>query len=282
MTWFYYSLGAAFCFASLSILSRVVSVDSKNPRALSLAFNLTSICMALALFIVTGSYKNILFPTQREAWVYMLIAAFFFGIFERLRFFATKLLPVSIYSIIANITVVAAFFLSVILYKESLTLTKTIGFFLILLSLFLIIEKKKSKVTLKAVLVGLITSLVLGIAIALDKKGATFFKPEVYNILMWTIPFAILSFPSVKIAEIKLQYKQFSWKIVLLSFFNFTAYFLGLKAFLMAEATKVIPIIQSSTIIAVIGGVFLLKERSNLLKKIFAGIIAVIGVFLLR
>jgi len=32
----------------------------------------------------------------------------------------------------------------------------------------------------------------------------------------------------------------------------------------------------------VIVGVFLLKERSSLTKKIFAGIIAVVGVFLLR
>lgn len=282
MTWLYYSLGAAICFASLNVLSRIVSVDSKNPRALSLAFNITSIFMALSLFIFTGAYRSISIPTEKEAWIYMLIAAFFFGMFERLRFFATKLLPVSVYSIIANLTVVVAFFLSVVLYKETLTLSKTIGFLLILLSLFLIIEKKKSKVTVKAVLVGLITSIVLGVGMALDKKGATYFKPEIYNILMWVIPFIVLYFPGAKIKDIKLQFKQFSWKIVLLSFFNFIAYYLGLKAFFLADATKVIPITQSSSIIAVIAGIFLLKEKNNLFKKILAGIIAVIGVFLLR
>lgn len=282
MTWLYYSLGASFCYASLSILSRVVSVDSKNPRALSLAFNLTSILMAIILFLVTGSYNKIDFPTVREAWIYLLIAAFFYGMFERLRFFATKLLPVSIYAIIANVTVVVGFFLSAVLYKEILTISKTIGFLLIFLSLFLIIEKKKSKVTVKGVLVGLITSIFLGVAVALDKKGATYFKPEIYNILGWVVPFIVLYFPGAKINDIKLQFRQFSWKIILLSLFNFVGFYLGLKALVLTDATKVIPITQSSTVIAVIAGIFLLNEKNNLFKKILAGIIAVIGVFLLR
>ena len=282
MTWLYYSLGAALCYASLNILSRIVSVDSKNPRALSLAFNLTSIFMAVILFLLTGAYKRIIFPSQTEAWVYLLIATFFYGMFERLRFFATKLLPVSVYAIIANVTVVVAFFLSVVLYKETLTLSKTIGFLLIFLSLFLIIEKKKSKVTIKAVLVGLMTSFVLGVSVALDKKGATYFKPEIYNILGWVIPFIVLYFPGAKVNDIKLQFRQFSWKIVLLASFNFVGFYLGLKALFLADATKVIPITQSSSIIAVIAGIFLLKEKSNLFKKIIAGIIAVVGVFLLR
>ncbi len=282
MTWLYLSFAAAFCFACLSILSRVVSVDSKNPRALSLAFNLTSILMAVILFLLTNSYKKIIFPAQTEAWIYFLIAAFFFGMFERLRFLATKLLPASVYSVISNLSVVVAFILSLLIYKETLTLSKATGFLLILTSLFLVVETKKSKVSIKAVLVGLITSLFLGIAMALDKKGATYFSPEIYNILMWTVPFLVLLFPYAKIEDIKLQFKQFSWKIALLSLLNFTGYYLGLKAFLLMEATKVIPVIQLSTILTVIIGIFVLKEKNNLLKKIVAGIIAVIGVFLLR
>ncbi|PJA55412.1 hypothetical protein CO165_03665, partial [Candidatus Roizmanbacteria bacterium CG_4_9_14_3_um_filter_33_18] len=75
---------------------------------------------------------------------------------------------------------------------------------------------------------------------------------------------------------------KFSWKIVLLSFFNFIAYFFGLKAFVLAEVTQVIPIMQLSTIMTVIAGIFLLNEKSNLAKKLLAGIIAVVGVFLLK
>ncbi len=282
MTWLYLSLASAFCFASLSIFSRVVSVDSKNPRALSLSFNLVSIIMALMSFLITGSFKKISLPTQTEAWTYFLIASFFYGMFERIRFFATKVLEASIYSIINTSSAVVAFFLSLFLYKEALTLSKLIGFIFIILSIFLVLERKKSKVPLKAIFVGLTASLFLGIGWGLDKKGAIFFSPETYNILLWIIPFIVLYFPYIKIRNIIIEFKKFSWKIILLSFFNVAGYFLSLKALFLADATKVIPITQSSTVIAVIGGIFLLNEKNDLSKKVIAGIMAVVGIFLLR
>lgn len=67
-----------------------------------------------------------------------------------------------------------------------------------------------------------------------------------------------------------------------MAFFNFIGFYLGLKAFILADATKVIPVIQTTTLMTVMVGVLFLKERSHLTKKILAGIIAVIGVFLLR
>lgn len=282
MTWFYLSLGSAFSFACMFLLSRIVSVNSKNPRALSLAFNSVFIVMAVTLFFLLGSYKNISLPTRSEAWIYFIIAAFFYGMFERLRFFVTKVLDASVYSIINNLSVVVAFSLSLFLYKETLTLSKLIGFILIIASLFLVVERKKSKASFKAVLLGITASLVLGIGWGLDKKGAIFFSPETYNILLWIVPFFVLCFPYVNIKDIKTEFKKFTWRIVLLSFFNVLAYFLMLKALFLADATKVIPITQLSTIITVIAGIFLLNEKNDLSKKIFAGIIAILGVFLLR
>lgn len=282
MTWLYLSLGAAVCYTCLSILSRIVSVDSKNPRALALAFNLVSIAMAVLLIFFTGAYKNFSFPMRTDAWVYFFIAAFFYGIFERLRFDATKLLDASTYSIISNSTIVVAFVLSIFLYQETLTFSKILGFCLILISLFLVIERRKTKVSAKGIIIGLITSITVGIGMGLDKKGVIFFNPEIYNLILWTVPFVIIYFPGMQFKKIMVEFKQFSWKIVLLSLFNSVGYYLGLKAFLLADATKVIPIMQLSTIMTVIAGILFLNERSHVSKKILAGIIAVAGVFLLR
>lgn len=282
MTWLYLSLGAAISFAFLNVLSRILTVDSKNPRAFSIVFNIICIIMSLILFIVVGSYKVFSLPTRIDAWLYLLIASFFYGLNERFRFLISKILEASIYSIISNITIIIAFSISFFLYEESLTVTKLLGSILIFFSLILVSELKKSKISSKGIFLGVVTSIYLGIAMSLDKKGAIFFNPETYNILLWLIPFFVLYFPGIKIKEIKAEFKQFSWKIILLAFFNFVGFYLGLKAFLLAEATKVIPVIQLSTIMTVIAGIFLLKEKNNLFKKIIAGIIAVIGVFLLR
>lgn len=283
MNWLYLSLGSVICYTCLNIFSRLVSVDSKNPRALSFAFNLVSIFMAVVLFLLTSSYKNLSLPVKAEGWLYLLIASFFFGIFERLRFFATKLLDISTYSIISNITVIVAFAFSLFLYSETLSLSKSIGFLLILASLFLVVDRKKSKVNIKGLIVGLSASFAAGIGMGLDKIGATFFNPEVHNVLLWIIPFIVVFFPYIKINDIIIEFKKFSWKILLLAFFNFSGYYFGLKAFFLVAGTMVVfPIIQTTTIITVMAGIFLFKEKNNLFKKILSGVIAVIGVFLLR
>lgn len=282
MTWLYLSVASAFLFACLNILSRTVSVDSKNPRALSFVFNLIAILMAIFIFFVSDSYKNFSLPLKSEAWIYYFIAAVFYGLYERMRFYVTKVLDASINSIINNITVVIAFFASILLYKEALTLSKFVGFIMLMTSFFLVIDRKKSKINVKGIILGLIAGTFLGIGWALDKKGVLFFNAETYNLLIWLGPIMILFFPYIKLSEIKIEIKKYSWKIILLSFFNVTAYLLMLKAFDLADATKVIPVTQLSILITVIAGVFLLNERSNLTKKILAGIIAVIGVFLLR
>ncbi|MFA6081392.1 MAG: DMT family transporter [Patescibacteria group bacterium] len=282
MTWLYYSLGAAISLAFLNILSRILTVKSRNPRAFSIVFNIICIIMSLILFIVVGSYRAFSLPTRIDAWIYLLIASFFYGLNERFRFLISKILEASIYSIISNITVIIAFFISFFLYKESLTVTKLLGSIFILFSLLLVSELKKSKISSKGIFLGVLTSIYLGVAMSLDKKGAIFFNPETYNILLWVVPFIVLYFPGIKIEEIKVEFKQFSWRIILLAFFNFVGFYFGLKAFILADATKVIPVIQTTTLMTVIAGIFLLKERSYLPKKILAGIIAIAGVFLLR
>jgi hypothetical protein len=88
---------------------------------------------------------------------------------------------------------------------------------------------QRSKITSKGVFLGVVTSICLGVAMSLDKKGAIFFNPETYNILLWAVPFMVLYFPSIKIEEIKAEFKQFSWKIILLAFFNFVGLFRSKK-----------------------------------------------------
>ena len=78
MTWLYYALGAAVSFALMNVLSRILTVESKNPRAFSIVFNIICIFMSLILFIAVGSYKFFALPTRLDAWIFLIIASFFF------------------------------------------------------------------------------------------------------------------------------------------------------------------------------------------------------------
>lgn len=282
MTWLYLSITSALSFSALNIFSRTTSVKSKNPRAMSIIFNLTAILMTIIIFIFTKSYKNFSLPIDRTAYLYLFFACLFFGLYERLRFYATKLVEASLLAIINNVSVVVAFVIALLIYNEPVSASKIFGFLLILTSLLLVSINKIKKISWKGIGVGLLANVFLGIGWAFDKKGIYYFNSDTYNVLAWSLPFIFLYFfPIVKFSEIKSEIKISSWKIVLLAFINVFGYLINLKAQLIGEATKVIPIVQTSTLFTVIFSAFILKEKEHFLRKILAGLIAVIGVFLL-
>jgi len=238
--------------------------------------------MALMIFFITGANKNFSLPTKFEPYLYLSIACLFYGLYERIRFYVAQVLEASLVSIINNISLAVAFFTAAFIYSEVMTINKIGGFLLILTALFLVSVNKVSKINRRGILLAILANVFLGIGWALDKKGVIFFSPETYNVLVWFFPLFVLYFPYLKFSDIKKEIKISSWKIALLSLFNVIGYFIQLKAQALADATRVIPIVQTSTLLTVIFGIFILKEKDNLFKKIFAGIIAIGGVFLLR
>lgn len=130
---------------------------------------------------------------------------------------------------------------------------------------------------------GILANVSVGIAWSLDKKGISYFNPDLYNLLVWVAPIIVISFfPLIKLSVVKKIIKKDFKQISLISFLNVGAYLFNLKALVVGgEVTKVIPIVQTSTIITIILGIFFLKERDHIVKKIVAGLIAIIGVFLL-
>jgi drug/metabolite transporter (DMT)-like permease len=281
MNWFFLAIGSALNFSALSLLSRLVSVKSKNPRAMSFVFNLTAIAMSLIIFFAVEGHKKFVLPNRVEPYLFLSIPVLFYGLFERLRFYATKALEASHLTIVNNVSLLVAVTIAFFLYSEKLTLNYFIGFLLIITALLLVSLDKISVINWKGVMIGVIANVMLGIGWALDKKMLGYFNTETYNLFAWLFPLIILYLPSLSFSEIKKEFKLSSWKIVLLAFFNVAGYFLNLKALILADATRVFPVAQTSTIFTVIFGIILLKEKKFLIRKIFAGVIAVIGVYLL-
>ena len=62
---------------------------------------------------------------------------------------------------------------------------------------------------------------------------------------------------------------------------NVAGYLLQLKALEIGDATRVIPTVQTSTLLTVILGIVFLGEKEHSAKKIFAAIIALLGVYFL-
>lgn len=282
MSWVLLAFGSVFSFTALDLLQRVLAVESKHPRAMAVIFNLVAALIALLIFLLTGAFRNFTFPDAPKAWLTLLVASFCYGMFERGRFIAAKLLDASVLTTIKNISVLIAFIGSLLLYSEPLTIHKIIGGALIIGALLLVsINKHSEKLSKKGVLVAVAISTMLGLAWMLDKLGAQYFNANTYNIFIWVAPIIFIYFPQIKQKLIKTELKIASWKVFVLSGLNVVGYLMQLKALEVAEATRVIPIVQTSTLFTILLGILLLGEREHISRKIIAGLMAIAGTYFL-
>ena len=283
MAWIYFAFSAAVLFAILNILQREIAVDSVHPRAMSVVFNIWGAILAITISAALGAFKNFVLPPAGVAWVFMLFAALMYGLFERGRFLAAKLLDASVLTIITDLSLVIAFIGSTILYSEPLTTNKIIGAGLVLISLVLVstVKSHHKKISLKGIGVAILISIFLGLGWMLDKKGVIYFTPGVYNVFVWVVPLIIIYFPYIKVKDLVHEAKASSWKIIVLAGINVVGYILQLKALESAEASRVTPIVQLSTLMTVIFGIAILRERDNIWRKIIAAGLGLTGAFLL-
>lgn len=282
MGWVFLAASSVTLFTSLNLLQRKIAINAEYPRATAIVFNLWAILLSLVVFFVTGAYQNFSLPTEPVAWVFLAIACLSYAVYERWRFVVAKLLDASVLTIVSNISVAFAFIFSLFLYHETLSVGKIIGAGLILFALVLVsLAKYKQSISLKGTAVAFAIYSVLALGWSLDKKGSMYFNPDTYQILVWIVPLIGIYFPYVKVSEIKHEFKVASWKVIVLAGVNVIAYLLQLKALVLADATKVIPILQTSTLLTVISGVWLLGERDNVPRKVIASLIALVGSYIL-
>lgn len=281
MIWIIYALSTVLLFTTLNLVSKVLIKDSKDPRAFGLIFNLICAFFALLIFIFSKGYSKLPENYSLYAFLILFISSAGYGLFERFRFYAIKHTEVSVNLVISSLATPLAFFAAIKMYNEPLSIYKLAGALLVFCSVILTASKAKGTSTKKGIIASFFVTAMLGMAWVLDKAGSTLFTPEFFNILVWTLPLPFIFLPYVKVKNLKYEWRLNNFKIFIIAFLNVGGYYLNLKALQLADASKVMPIIQTSLVFSVIAAIFLFKENKNLGKKIIAAILSFIGICLL-
>lgn len=282
MSWLYLTISSIFLFAGVNITQRLVATKSQDPRVSAVVFNSIAALIAVFISLITGGLRNISLPSHSSAWIGLLFAILFYGLYERGRLHAAQKLDASVMTIIQNLAVAVAFVGSSILYNEMIQASKVLGGSLIICALLIVTHaSRRTKQSKSGIILGIIISTILGLGWMLDKSGATHFNASLYNVFVWTLPLVVVIFPKVNIKVLSDTLKQDYKGLSLMAIFNVSGYFLQLKALETAEATLVIPLVQTSSIVTVLLGIFLLNEKSNLKRKLIAGVLAFIGSYIM-
>ncbi len=94
--------------------------------------------------------------------------------------------------------------------------------------------------------------------------------------------YCFIALRSRHLEKIRQEFISGSWKLPLMSLVSVLGYYSLLSTFRLAEASVAVPIAFTSTILTALGGIVILKERSNVLSKLAGAVSVVIGVILLR
>lgn len=227
---------------------------------------------------------EIKFPTDLKIYIFLFIAIIFYTLNNRLGTTARKGLEVSTYSILKQLSSMFMVFASILFFKEPFILNKFIGALLIILSNIIVFYNKNNLKFNKYLIYGILANVSLTIALLLDVSYSNEFNLFFYVFLIFLIPSTLTLFlEKIKFNQIIEEYNNsnkitifltgISWAIMMIS---------KLKSYQLGKIIIVAPLISLTIILNILFGYFILKEEDNLLKKILASILIIIGIVLIK
>lgn len=283
MSWFFYSIFALVTFVAYDLLSRKLAVNSLNPRAFGALYNGLVALLTLFLLFVEPIHLK---PLAAGILILTFANLAVWTLFGRVEYYAHKFVEASTLSLILRLAPVITFVLSALFLHEAVTISKILALTLILTANFwLILITQKGKFHFdEGLKYAFITAITLGFGWTLDKVVSPYYGVTLFAFLSFASP-SLSNFliPPLSAKVIRLEYQNTPLgKIALLAALNLVGYAALIKALMLGEASKVVPIATATTPFVVILGIILLKETSFIKVKLVAAFLTLAAIFLLR
>lgn len=211
----------------------------------------------------------------------LIIACIFYAINDRLQTTARKHLPVSIFSIIAQLSTVFLILFGFTVFRNPFAWSKLFGAGLILVgNIFLLYRNGKFELN-KYIAVAILATFALAVAMTIDIGISKQFNLPFYIMLTLLIPASMITVGErIKPVEVVQEYKGknrifyiacgIAWGLAI--FFSVRSYQLG------GQVTTIVPLQATSVLLNVIVAYVFLHERENSLKKIIAACLVILGI----
>lgn len=252
----------------------------KNPGTLTVLLEL--VAGLFCIFFLPFFKMKV--PININTYIFLGLSIIFYSIQDRLSTISRSGIEASSYSIIKQLSTVFMIILGIIIFKEKLIWNKIIGSILIISSNIFVFYKKNSFKLDKYIILGIIANLCLTIALFLDVNISKEFNLAIYVLITLIFPAILICFfEKIDLKQVELEYKNSNKTIIFLTSISWTIMMLvKLKSYQLGKITLIAPLCSLTIILNVIFEYFLLKEKNNLIKKIIASLIIVIGIFMIK
>lgn len=252
--------------------------NAKHDGAATILLQLMG-AISILFFIPLFPFK---FTSDLKLWVILLLACVFYTATDRLNTSVRKHLPVSTYSILAQLPTVFLVFFGFTFFNEPFLLNKAVGALLVVLGNVLLIYKRGAFVVNKYIWWSVLASLAFAIALSIDIGISLSFNLPVYIALTLGIPAILLLIgEKISVANIVEEFNSEARKYYLLTGISWGILILfSLRSFQLGEVTTVVPLTGLAVLLNVLVAYVVFHEREDRLKKLLAALIVVAGVII--
>lgn len=278
----YLILGLSATLYGLQSILHKANTDRTKPTTYALLWYLLSAIFCIPIVLFEGfKIPDTVFP-----WLGLGLSAGIWALSGWMGFTAYKLLEVTIRTPIARTRLIFSLVLSVLVLGEQFTYSKLLACILIITAATLPLSFRKDGTTHKNSAYGVLLTLGAAFLMALgylvdrtfvDAFGKSFFIFLQYMILF----FVFLIFNRKPIRELYSDFRSNRFLITASALMNTVYYYLMLYSYAFFEMSIVIPVVETGTLITIVGGIIFLRERDAVVRKIIASVLIVVATLLL-
>jgi len=279
MLWLVLALISAVTGGFISIIGKYI-LKKHDYICYAFMWNILS-----ALFLLPIALLNFSLPVTLYEWGLLAIGVCLWLVVNITGIKSLKMVDVSLREPISQIRLLFVLILSAILISESVNFSKIIGTLLTFSGLLLITYKGGKFFSLlknRGIQLTLLSAFFVSLVSIVDKTALKYWTVAPYLFFEFLIPGLIFGgmtfFRKDKFKEMmKAKYFYIFLVTVLGAASSYALYW----AYQLEEVSVVYPITQLATLIAVIGGIVILKERKDILLKLLATVIMIAGAILI-
>lgn len=276
------------------LLERLILRDKQESVSFAFFLQLSSVVMLAPLLLL-----GLRLPKEVLPYFVLLLV----GAMDTLAVFLIKesirLLEASLRTTIYQIRIFFVLIFASLFLNESFNFTKVIGSVLIFLGIVLAVFRRRKvswyKKVFNAVFIreerratGIFLTLAAALVTAVELMGFKYLLNEfavpftLFTVSLISTFLFLLVVPNLIKRSLDLVRGEKGKLVFLNAFLANVSWVLFFWATSMTEASKTQPISQGMTVLTVLGGIIFLKERERIWQKILGGILAVIGVILVK
>lgn len=259
---------------------KVCTKTSKKDGALTVLLEF----MAGIIAFMCIPFFEMKFPTDIRTYLLFGGTIIFFAMTDRINTTVRRGIEASTFNILRQIATIFIMIAGILIFKEKVIITKVLGAVLIIFSNILIFYQKGKFKFDKYLLLGILGNITYTIAMLMEIDASIYFNPAFFiGMTLFCPAFLITIFEKIKLSDIKEEFKAGNKKALLITAVTWGLSILAqVRAYNLGDVTIVAPLCALTVILNVIAGYFFLNEKSNISKKIIAGILIILSIFLIK